>query len=145
MAAQDLYSMLQQMTPEEIDTLLQGSLAGDRGQIVQQGMKPFEEMAQTEQPQGQSVGPYHAYVAASPLAHLAAAVRQGMGLYKTGQGLQAQQALVGQKGQGLAEYLQLAARLGQPQPQMQQPVPPQQPKPQQPPMDIPGQGTGGGF
>lgn len=116
-----LTDLLQSLSPEELDTLLQGSLAGDRGEIVQQAMKPYQAMSQTEQPQGRSVGPYHAYVASSPLEHLAAALRQGVGMHELGQGTQAQQALVNQKGQGLGQYLRLAGRMGQGQGQQMPP------------------------
>jgi len=109
---EDLYDLLSRMPPEVLDQLVAGRLAGSRAGVVQQGMRPFEPMAETAQPTGmRGIGPYNAYVAASPAEHLAAALRQGIGLTQLGKGAQAQQGLIGQEGTGLKALLGL---LGQP-------------------------------
>jgi hypothetical protein len=115
MADQDLYSLLQNVDPETLQAMIQAGLAQDQMGLQGQRVKYGEQLAGTQQPEGRQVG--NTYVAASPLEHLAAAVRNMQGQRMMNQGMQAQQGALQGQGAGRIAYLKLLAGRGQPPPQ----------------------------
>lgn len=113
MADNDLYSLIQSADPETLKMLIAAGLVPEQLGVQKQALGMGQDIMQgAQQPQGQSVGPYHQYVASSPLEHLAAAVRQVQG-QRMAQGAMGQEgSLIGQQGAGRLAYLKMLAGQG---------------------------------
>jgi len=123
----DLYDLLQTADPDTIKAMLESGLVDDRLGIANKQMGMGESLyGMPSTAQGTNLG--YTYIAASPLSHLANAIRQYKGMKMMQQGQHQMQALPGQRESGREAYLRLLA--GQGQPQIQQ---------------IPSSGTGGEF
>jgi hypothetical protein len=106
----DLYAA---MSPAQLQTMLDGTLAEARGQIAGRDYAQADQLAQTPQPGGRNLG--YTYVASNPMEHLAAAINgiqgsQGMARAKGEQNRQ-----IDARGAGLKEMIALlqAGQLGQ--------------------------------
>jgi len=95
-----------------LQKLIDAGLVPEREKVVEAQQQRFEPWMQGQQPQGmRGIGPYGTYVAANPLEHLAAALRQGVGMAGIGQGNQALGQLIGQQGQGRGAWMNAIAEL----------------------------------
>ncbi len=120
MADNDLYDLISQADPSVLQLLIDAGLVPSRMGIEGEKMSMGQGMMNTPTPQGRDVG--HTYVASSPLEHLSAAIRQGVGAKMAGGAMQGQQDLTGQQGAGRLAYLRLlAGQGGAGQPGAQQP------------------------
>jgi hypothetical protein len=102
------------MTPDELQALLDGTLAGPRGALAQGDWAQAQQMSETQQPGGRNLG--YTYVAANPLEHMAAAIKQGMGYSDMRDARAQQSAQLDKQGTGLAQYLAMFQRGGRPLP-----------------------------
>lgn len=114
--ADDLYSILQQVDPKTLQALVDAGLFDERSAPLQQQFGIGKSLLATPSAPGQNVG--NTYVAASPLEHLATAMRQYQGVKKTNQAMQGESDLADQRGAGRLAYLKLLAQ------QQKPPVPP---------------------
>lgn len=97
----DLADLLQYADEDTIDALVSAGLVPARAALAKQQMGFGQSLMDTPSPQGAHVG--NTYVASSPLEHLAAAMRQGIGARKM-QGAMAQQgSLLDQQGAASAQ------------------------------------------
>lgn len=128
--ADDLFSILQQVDPKTLQKMVDAGLFDERSAPLQQQLSMGKNMMATPMATGQNVG--NTYVAASPLEHIANAVRQAYGARQTSQAIQGENALADQRGQGRLAYLKLLAQQGQPP----QPMPGTPPMPAAPPVDY---------
>jgi len=104
--------LAQLMESGGLQRLIDAGLVPERMGVVQAQQERLQPWMQGQQPQGmRGIGPYNAYVAANPLEHLAAALRQGVGMAGIGQGNQALGQLIGQQGQGRGAWMNAIAEL----------------------------------
>lgn len=105
--------VFQYLDPQTQQLMIQAGLAPQKMALAGQDYRRGTDMADTPSPQGMTVGPMKAYVAASPMEHLASAIRQGRGEVGIRDARQAQAAALNQLGQGRGAYLSAAVRQAQ--------------------------------
>ena len=103
-----------------IQAMIAAGLFDDKTAANSAALAMSHKNAQTQQPQGQQVG--RAYVAASPLEHMAAAMRMARGEIGQSRALAEQQRLIAEKGRGLGARITLGAQ----RPVFQEPTQPVQ-------------------
>ncbi|WP_242394856.1 hypothetical protein [Anaeromyxobacter oryzisoli] len=106
----DLYALIQNADPATLQSMIDAGLVPGRMGVEQQMMGMGQGLAETPTPQGRQVG--NTYVAASPIEHLSAALRQGIGAQMQHKAMQEQSGLIGQQGAGRLAYLKLLAGRG---------------------------------
>ena len=101
--------------PALIQMLTQLGSMPERQDLLRQQMQYGREDSQAQSPQGMRVG--GTYIASSPLEHLAAALKQGMGAYQQRKAAEGLQGTFGQQDQARGQYgdqvLQMLQRMAQ--------------------------------
>lgn len=106
----DLFDLLAQADPHLAEQMIAARLAPERAKVLDPRLALAHANFSTPTPAGQHVG--GTFVASSPLEHLAAALRQGIGARQVAGVQQQREGLIGQQGVGLQAYLNAARNLG---------------------------------
>ena len=105
----DLYGLLQGLDPETRESLIQAVLSQPRQGYAQREMGLGENLlSMPAEGRGTNLG--YTYVAASPLTHLADAIRTYRGIKGIQQGQQDYQNAINQQGGGIGAMLNLLQR-----------------------------------
>ena len=92
--------------PQTQQMLVDAGLVPQRFAIAKQRLALGQSLMGTPQPQGQRVGPYHQYVASSPLEHISAALQNVIGARMAKGALSQEDAAVQRLGRGRAAAAQ---------------------------------------
>ena len=111
-----LEELLQYMDPDVLDQMVQSGLAQQRGGVAKQAMGIGQEMASTPSAQGRTVR-NGIYVAASPIEHLATALRQYQGQKAMQNAMGKQQEYIDQQGAGTKGLLGTIKKFGNRKPE----------------------------
>jgi hypothetical protein len=100
------------MSPEELQRMLDGTLAGPRGVLAGQDYAQAQQQYETPQPGGRNLG--YTYVASNPMEHLAAAIKGVQGQRGMQDARVQQNKQIDSTGLGLAQAVELIRRAQQP-------------------------------
>ena len=95
-------------SPEDVQAMIAAGLFDDKTAANAASMAMANKNAQTAMPDGYRVG--NSYVAASPLEHMAAAMRMARGEIGQRDALARQQDLIAEKGRGLQGRINIGAQ-----------------------------------
>lgn len=115
----EFLSQAEAQNPGALQQMIDAGLFGDRSALAGQDMAQGQGMMQTPGAEGMRVG--GTYVAANPLEHASVAMSRIMGAQKMQDARGKQDALVGQKGQGMEALIRAMSQRGQPNPMQQDP------------------------